>query len=179
MEMREWGACFLAEWPAGVWHKKQMAQFGSAPLERAGLPVPRIRGPVEGILGLGYGYWLLLPSLLPGHAGVPLVSAGAWGDAVHLHSLCAPSGSLFPSGCLFQGQNSWCLALKRPSEARLCPPNPSPPPSQCTLAHLLGGLGSGISWGADKLLWILLCQICQFLSQHPSCQEGIRTSNSV
>lgn len=66
VKMRVWGACFFAEWPAGVWHKK--ARFGLAPLKRAVVPVPCGHGPVEAIWGLDSGYWLFLPSLLAGQA---------------------------------------------------------------------------------------------------------------
>jgi len=86
---------------------------------------------------------------LPSHLTRPSLNApgacGSWGEMPSVFIACIlPPGSLFPSGCLIQGQSRWCPALKRPSEARPCPPTPT----QCSLAHLLGRLRPGISWGA-------------------------------
>lgn len=116
-----------------------------------------------GSFGEGWGTCALWPWACRGHTGLglwvmivlvfsparPSLNApgacGSLGEMPSVFTACVlPPGSLFPSGCLIQEQSRWCLAPKKPSEARPCPPTPA----QCSVAHFSGGLRPGISWGA-------------------------------
>lgn len=67
-------------------------------------------------------------------------ACGSLGEMPSVFTACVlPPGSLFPSGCLIQGQSRWCLAPKKPSEARPCPPTPA----QWSVAHFSEGSGLG------------------------------------